>query len=108
MFAVKQAECVITGVSYTDGENRQLDYVQVRMLNDDGSLGNSIFWSRDKLLHAIKTFNIGFVTAMFMPEEPDNFFLGDNVVVVLLDGDEYIRTDGSDIPEDDLGDVLPS
>ena len=103
MFAVKQAECVITSVSYTYGNNRKIYSIEVRMLNDDGSLSKPIFWSRQKLLHAITTFNVGFITAMYIPEERGNFFLSDKVAIVMVDGVEYIRTDGNDIAEDDLG-----
>jgi hypothetical protein len=107
MFAIKQAECAITGVSYTEGENSKIDYVEVRRLNDDGGVGSSIFWSRDKLIHAINAFDIGFVTAMWMPDEPDSLFIGDTVGVVRVEGVEYLRTDANPIPEDDLGDMLP-
>ena len=94
----------ITRVSYNYVESKKIYAVEVRACNADDTLEEALTWSRQKVVELIKRpNNQKFVTAPRVPGKPNHFSLGDEIIVISVKGVEYIRTDGNQTPEDNLG-----
>ena len=95
----KWADYAIIAVRFKN-EDSHID--QVKFLTDNGnSLENVQITSREMIVQAIEN-NVSFVTAY---QKENSWSRGDNVGIIRVNHQKFIRTDGNNIEADNLGEL---
>jgi hypothetical protein len=94
----KWSDYVISGIRYNDEDDDYIAMVKVRE-NKAGILENAEEWDRRKVVSEIergKTFDT------IMRDENGNWHIGQEVHIISIHGDKYIRTDQNSVGSDNL------
>lgn len=93
---------VITKVTY-DSDHRRITHVKrAEYDNSENTFGSRTEKSRQTVVNSIEN---GYVYYTVPPDGDGGYTWGDKVEVVEVNGEKFIRTDGNNIEEDNLGEL---
>lgn len=93
---------VITEVRYDNDQSRITHVKRAEYNNDTNKFGSTSQTTRQTVVNSIEAGEQHYTVP---PKSGGGYTWGDEVGVITLDGEKFIRTDGNDIKEDNLGDL---
>lgn len=93
---------VITQVSY-DGDHSRITHVKrAEYDQDNNSFGSRSNVSRQNVVDSIEDGNQHYTVP---PDGDGGYTWGDEVEIIRIDKEKFLRTDGNDVKEDNLGNL---
>ena len=89
---------VITKVRYDDDHSRITHVMRASYANNENKFGSTSRKSRQTIVDSINSGDVYYT----VPPNGDGYTWGDEVDVVEVDGEEFIRTDGNEVKGDNL------
>jgi len=93
---------VITKVSYDNDHSRITHVKRAEYDNSENTFGSRTEKSRQAVVESIES---GFEYYTVLPDGDGGYTWGDSVEVIPIDGEKFIRTDGNEVEEDNLGEL---